>query len=465
MNVILLTMDTQRADHLSCYGYRRLTSPHVDRIARAGTLFTQFYSPVIPTHPAFTTMLSGRDAISHQVVAHAGQVEPASDVRFLAEILAEQGYRTAAVDNLGRWLTRGFQTYQPYQWPLDKSQPWRKAEVVNEQSIKVLNDLAADRSTPFFLFLHYWDPHTPYLPPPPFDRMFYAGNESDPNNHSMDKIFAFEPFETYFREWMGQVTDVEFTIAQYDAEIAYLDATLANLFTRLDELGLTDQTLLVINGDHGEILDEHVGYFDHHGLYEGNIHCPLILHCPGIVPAGQRLGGFVRQEDVAPTILDLLGLGNLAAANQMDGTSAAPLVEQGLHTGTADELFLIENTWMKKRGVRTHRWKLITALEPDFHDLPPVELYDLMHDPGETTNVAEERPDVVAELRRRLDDWFMRRLAEEGKPDPQSYQSITLRQIGALKTAVPADETLSGEGGEAVHGEKPKRRRRSARPA
>jgi arylsulfatase A-like enzyme len=445
MNVILLSLDTLRADHLSCYGYRRLTSPHLDRVAAQGTLCTEFFSPHIPTHPGYTTMLTGRDAVSHQVVCQGGTVEPPADVRFLAEILAEQGYRTAAVDNLGRWLTRGFQTYRSYRWPLDVSQPWRKAEVVNAEALPLLAELAAG-GQPFFLFVHYWDPHTPYLPPPPFDRMFYGGDERDPANRSMAPVFAFEPFADYFRSWMGHVTDIAYPIAQYDAEIAYLDATLAAFFTRLDELDLVDDTLLIVNADHGECLD-------HHGLYDQNLHVPLILRCPGLVPAGQRLSGFIRQYDLAPAILDALGLGALAAANQMDGASFLPQLRGGSPAGTCDELFLTENSWMKKRGVRTHRWKLILAHEPDFHGKPPVELYDLAADPGETVNLAGERPEVVAELTRRYDDWLRGRMAASGQPDPQSYQGTTLHRIGAVKLAVPADERLYVEGGKATeHG-------------
>jgi arylsulfatase A-like enzyme len=448
MNVILLSLDTLRADHLSCYGYRRLTSPHIDRVAAQGTLCTEFFSPHIPTHPGYTTMLTGRDAVSHQIVCQGGTVEPGEDVRFLAEILAEQGYRTAAVDNLGRWLTRGFQTYQTYRWPLDVDQPWRKAEAVNAAALPLLAELAAG-GQPFFLFVHYWDPHTPYLPPPPFDRMFYGGDERDPANRSMAPVFAFEPFGDYFRSWMGHVTDIQYVIAQYDAEIAYLDATLSAFFTRLDELGLSDDTLLILNADHGECLDEHECWFDHHGLYDQNLHVPLILRCPGLIPAGQRLGGILRQQDLAPAILDALGLGELAAANRMDGVSFLPLLRAGDSSGVCDTLFVTENSWMKKRGVRTRRWKLILAHQPDFHGKPPVELYDLAADPAETVNVAGERADVVAELTGQYDDWLTGRMAASGKPDPQSYQGTSLHRIGAVKLAVPADERLYAEGGKA----------------
>jgi arylsulfatase A-like enzyme len=280
--------------------------------------------------------------------------------------------------------------------------------------------------------------------------MFYGGDERDPANRSMEPVFAFDPFSQYFRSWMGHVTDIQYPIAQYDAEIAYLDATLGALFTRLDELNLSDDTLLIINADHGECLDEHECWFDHHGLYDQNLHVPLILRCPGRVPAGKRLDGFIRQYDLAPTILDALGLGHLATANQMDGVSFLPRLRDGSRAGTCDTLFLTENSWMKKCGVRTRRWKLILAHEPDFHGKPPVELYDLRADPAELVNVADAHPRVVADLRRRYDAWMAERTAASGKPDPQSYQDISLRRIGAMQTAVPADERLYAEGGKAT---------------
>jgi arylsulfatase A-like enzyme len=443
MNVILLAIDTLRADHLSCYGYHRLTSPHLDRIARQGTLFSECFSPHIPTHPGFTTIMTGKDVFTHQIVAHGGKRELDPAVRTLAEILREQGYRTAAADNLGRWFSRGFEVYEVYRWPLEATGPWRKAEVVNEKALVLLDQLAA-QSQPFFLFLHYWDPHTPYLPPPPFDRMFYYGNEKDPENRSMDPVWAVEPFRDYFAQWMGGVTDIRFPEAQYDAEIAYCDATLARLFTALEHYRLLENTLLVILADHGEVLADHVCYFDHHGLYDANLHVPLILHCPGRIPEGRRIDGFVRLLDVAPTILDFLGLGDLAHREKMEGQSLLPLLGRspGDRRGVCSEIYLTECTWMRKRGLRTHEWKIIQALEPDFHNLPPIELYHLPSDPGEQVNLATVRPEVVEWLLGRLRAWVERRTAETGQPDPLETQSITLRRIGALRTAVPENQRL-----------------------
>ena len=429
-NILLISLDTTRADHLGCYGWRRNTSPHLDRLAEQGTVFEECFSPSIPTHPAHTTMLTGCDVMKHQVVAQGAKTELSPGVRTLAELLKEQGYWTGAADNLGRWFSRGFDRYEGYQWARDPEGGWRKGEAVTETALKVLNEAAAQEK-PFFLFLHYWDAHTPYLPPAPFDRLFYGGDEKDPANRSMEPVLNFPPFMWYFRQWMGEVTDIEFPKAQYDAEIAYMDTCLQRVFHRLDELRLTEQTLVIITADHGEELDEHEMWFDHHGLYDTNLHVPLILRMPGTVPAGMRVPGQVRLTDIVPSVLELIGAPEVAAREGMQGRSLLPGFSGSLPGGTAEKLFLTECTWMRKRGVRTGEWKLIVARDhPDIHGRPPVELYHLPTDPGEQRNVAEERPEVVQALRGDLEQWRETRMRETGLPDPVEEQEITLRQIG-----------------------------------
>lgn len=441
-NVILISLDTTRADRLSCYGHHRRTSPHIDRVAEEGVLFTDFFSPHIPTFPGHTTMMTGKDIYAHQITGQSGAPEPVEGVRMLAEILHEQGYFTGAADNLGRWFARGFDLYRSYGWETENTTEWRKGEAVLKASLDVLN-AAAGQDKPFFLFFHFWDPHTPYLPPAPFSRMFYEGNEKDPSNHSMDEVWKFEQFKNYFVEWMGGVTDIEFPKAQYDAEIAYMDSCIAHLLTRLDELGLTGDTLLVITADHGEELDEHGHWFDHHGLYDTNLHVPLIMRCPNLLPVGKRIGGLASMLDVAPTILDALGMSELAIKELMLGDSLMTLINSPSATnrGTRDYLHITENTWMKKRGIRTHRWKLIIPLEtPDVHGRSDVELYHLPDDPGELNNIAKERPEVTARLTALMDEWIADRLKSTGLPDPLPVQPIPLRRIGNIETAIPHDE-------------------------
>jgi arylsulfatase A-like enzyme len=432
-NVVLVSLDTQRADHFGCYGYQRATSPFIDSLARNGVVFERFYSPNIPTHPAFTTMLTGKEAITHNIVNISGRGVIADGVKLLPELLQTAGYHTIAVDTMGRHFTRGFDTYATYEW--DRSNPNRlpKAAACNATAIPLMQQAAAG-DKPFFLFVHYWDPHTPYLPPPPYDRKFYSRdkNPRDKGNTSMDPVWNFEPFKWYFHQWMPGVTDAEFVIAQYDGETAYMDRHLRAFFQHARSAGLYENTIFIINADHGEILMEQEGQFDHHGLYEGNIHVPLIMFAPALLPRGRRVSGFTQQFDLAPTILDMLGVRDTEC---MEGMSLIPAIF-GLRDRNYEEIYLSEATWELKRGVRTDRWKFIDSLEQDFHGRPMQELFDLHADPTEQHNLVAKQPGIAAELQGRLADYVARRLRETKRDvDPIRAQGLAGTRIG-----VPRDE-------------------------
>jgi arylsulfatase A-like enzyme len=214
-----------------------------------------------------------------------------------------------------------------------------------------------------------------------------------------------------------------------------MDACIQRLLTRLEELGIANNTIVILTGDHGESLYEHQIWFDHHGLYESTIHVPLIVCAPGRLPQGARVPGYVAHQDMLPTVLDLLGEDALLRDLQLDGRSVLPLVRHERPTNYG-ELYLTECTWMRKRGWRTPQWKLIEALEPDFHQMPPLELYDLVNDPAETTNLAEREPVVVQHLRERMQRWVDRRVAETGGSDPiLEYQIGLEKRIGSIKQA------------------------------
>jgi len=433
VNLLLFGVDSLRADHMSCYGYPRLTTPHLDRVAREGVLFEDAFSPYIPTTPGYTTMLSGMDVMSHEIVSLRPKGPLNQSIRLLPEILGEKGYVSACV-GFGAGFYRGFDRYEHYQaWALREEGVRAKAEALNEKAIPVLESMA---DKPFLLFLRHMDPHSPYLPPPPFTRMFYGGDEKDPSKHSLEPVFAFKPFAEYFKSWVPPgVTDAEYVIAQYDAALAYMDASIQQILTRLDELGLTDRTLTVITSDHGESLLDHDCYFDHHGLYEPTLHVPLIYRHPGRLPEGRRVRGFVLQQDLTPTVLELLGYGDIAESLRLDGRSVLPLIE-GERPTNYSEFYLTECTWMRKRGWRTAEWKLIEALEPDFHGKPPLELYNLTEDPGESRNLAGEEPKVVEALRAKMEAWVARRMKETGKPDPiMGYQLGLDLKIGSVRAA------------------------------
>ena len=418
-NIVVLGIDSLRADHLSCYGYDRLTSPHLDRFASQGVLFENTFSPHIPTTSAYCMMLTGMDIFTTQLVAHRPKGPLRPEVKTLPEILREHGYNTVSVGFSGRASSRGFDEYlnftQMGSWSQGRVP---KAQRLNELALPALDSLvAADK--PFFLFLRHMDPHSPYLPPQPFERMFYHGDECDAANRSMDPVFAFEPFKHTLIDMLPPgISDREYVNAQYDGAIAYLDACVQSIFTALEAHGLFDETIVAITGDHGEELDEHGYWYDHHGLYDNILHVPLMLRYPPKLPSGRRVGGYNQHKDLVPTVLELA---EIDTGIDFDGRSLLPMIE-GKVASHASEFYITECAWMRKHGWRTPQWKLIRALEPDFHFMPPVELYNLVEDPEEKFNIAEELPEVVAALTARMDAWVSKREAEAGLPNPIHHQ-------------------------------------------
>jgi len=442
-NIVLIGIDSLRADHMSGYGYHRLSTPHIDRFATQGTLFERTYSAHIPTTSAYASMLTGMDCFKTQVVAlrHKGPLRP--EVKTLAEILREGGYNTTCFGFSGNPSSRGFDAYLDYagwgSWAEGRSP---KAQNLNGVTLPELDRLVA-QPEPFFLFLRHMDPHAPYLPPEPFERMFYHGNELDPANTSMEPVLKFKPFRDFFLSWMPPgITDKDYIIAQYDGAIAYMDACIQTIFTALAGHGILDETIVVVNGDHGETLYEHECWFDHHGMYDNVLHVPLIIRYPGRVPAGKRIDGYNQHKDLVPTLLELAGIE--AGDVDFDGQSLLPLID-GEVISHQSEFYITECTWMRKHGWRTPQWKLIRALEPDFHAKPPVELYNLVADPDENSNLAETNPDVVAHLTERMEAWITQREADTGLANPMMTQGDAwhgFEGIGTFKTSQQAYDML-----------------------
>jgi arylsulfatase A-like enzyme len=441
-NIVLLAVDSLLADHMSCYGYDRLTTPHIDRLAESGTLFERNYSPHIPTTSAYASMLTGRDCFGTRVVALRHQGGLRTDIQTLPEVLREAGYVSSCVGFTGNPSSRGFDTYIDYagwgSWNEGRSP---KAENLNQVALPELERLVAQEQ-PFLLFLRHMDPHAPYLPPAPFERMFYHGDETDPANRSMDAVMAFKPFRDFFASWLPPgISDKDYVIAQYDGAVAYMDSCIATIFTALEKHGILDDTIVVLNGDHGETLYDHECWFDHHGIYDVTLHVPLIIRYPRSVPAGKRIAGYSQHKDLLPTLLELAGVE--ARPQRIEGRSLMPLV-RGEVASYEGEFYITECTWMRKHGWRTPNWKLIVALEPDFHFKPEVELYDLVQDPHEDRNLAEAEPEIVAHLMARMQAWIAKREREEGITNPMLTQGDWHGHtgVGPFTTSQQAYDTL-----------------------
>ena len=419
-NIILFGIDSLRADHMSLYGYPRLTTPHMDRFAQGGAVFENNFSPSIPTTPAYGSMFTGRDCFGTQVVAlrHKGPLR--AEVPTLPEILRDAGYDTTCVGFSGNPSSRGFDRYLNFpNWGSWNEGRSPKAQNLNDVALPEMERLTKQKQ-PFFLFLRHMDPHSPYLPPAPYERAFYHGNETDRRNKSMEAVMSCKPFRDYFATWMPPgISDSDYVDAQYDGAVAYMDACMQTLFTALKTKGLLENTIIAINGDHGETLYEHDCFYDHHGMYDNVLHVPLILHYPSKVPAGKRLKGYSQHKDLVPTLLDLAGIARPDLT--FDGRSLLPML-RGEVLSHESEFYITECTWMRKHGWRTPQWKLMIALEPDFHFKPEIELYNLIEDPQENNNLAASNVDVVAALRGRMEAWIAKRESETGFPNPMHQQ-------------------------------------------
>lgn len=439
-NLLFFGIDSLRTDHMSLHGYHRLTTPHMDKFAKGGTVFENAFSPSIPTTPGYSSMLTGMDCFSTDVVALRHEGEIAEGNPTLAEVLKSQGYNTTCIGFSGNAGARGFDKYVEYSgWGSFAAGRSPKAENLNKVAIPELHRLA-EQDEPFFLFLRHMDPHSPYLPPAPYERMFYDGDEFDPENKSLEPVYDFKPFADYFKEWFPPgCTDKDYIIAQYDGAIAYMDACIQSIFTAVEELDIEDETLIVITSDHGETLHEHECWYDHHGLYDCTLTIPLILRYPGKVPAGKRHPDHCQHKDFMPTILELMEIGY---EGNFDGRSLVPLLNGECRT-KEPEFYITECTWMRKHGWRTPEWKLIRALEPDFHFKPEVELYNLIQDPKENNNLAEEEPEVVAFLTERMEAHIERRERETGRTNPM-YTNPNWHGHGGgpFKTSQQAYDTL-----------------------
>ena len=420
LNLLFFGIDSLRRDHMSLYGYKRQTTPNITKYLLDGVVFDKCFAPSVPTTPGYSSMMTGMDIFSTDVVALRHQGDMAPGVKTLAEILGEQGYNTTCVGFEGNVGGRGYQKYLNFDgWGPDREDGRsHKAENLNEVTLPELDRLGniyKDENKPFFLFLRHMDPHAPYLPPHPFSRMFYQDNELDPDNKSLEKCYNFKPFCDFHASWFPVgCTDAEYVIAQYDAEVAYMDACIQQILEKLAALGLEEETLVVFTSDHGETLNDHDCHFDHHGTYDPTLVVPFGFKLKGCKCGGQRFTDYCQHKDIVPTVLDIMGLD---AGIKFDGRNLTGLLK-GKAINQETEMYITEATWMRKHGWRTPEWKLIIALEPDFHFKPEIELYNLINDPDENNNIADKEPEVVKFLTDRMNAFITKREKETGRTNP-----------------------------------------------
>jgi len=452
-NVLFITIDTLRSDHLSAYGYPRETSPAFDRTAAQGALFTNVVAATPFTQPSTASLLTGLYPHTHGVRNHPNLLAPNHVT--LAEVLRDEGYLTAAFSSHGllvpEWgFGQGFLLFERIGTPVRfdvtllahalrrlgvrKPERSHRADAVTERALRWLDSGAR---TPFFLWLHYLDPHFPYEPPEEYARMFDSGTGVDeltdlewPDGRR--KIFDLDLPEDRVRK----------NIDLYDAEIRFTDDEIGRVLDRLQKMRLLDKTIVAITADHGESLGEHGLYFAHtHFLYDPCMMVPLAVSYPPEVAPGTKISRVASGLDVMPTILNLAGA---PIPPGLEGRSFAPLLrgaeeerfravfgENGRTiVGNLEEenpRWTVDGDAGRWRMVRADDHKLILIPKPEGDRF---ELYDLTNDPRETNDRAAAEPARLDSLKRLLLDW----IAEEtsGSTFKDKIDGETLRALRDL---------------------------------
>lgn len=418
-NVLVIVVDTLRADHLGAYGYTRATSPNIDQLAREGILFENAISTSSWTLPSHASLLTGRYPYEH------GAVKARFPDRYptLAEFLRDRGYRTGAISANKIWFARsrgfgrGFIHFEDYfdsmgdmfartiygrkiqknvLIPLGyEDDPGRKR--APEVTAAALNWIEKGARRPFFLFLNYYDPHDPYLPPQPYRSKF--SKKENPGGRLNTLLLRYYPGLT--PEQLQDEMDA------YDGAIAYADHSIGELMAGLEERGLAANTLVVLVADHGESFGEHGLLIHYNALYRETLHVPMILRWPGHLPAGSRVAPPVSLAAVPATLLDLLGEGDQKifpgpSVVRMWGDAGSPLPDYLPLSELADCPYKI----VKKNPCYSGEMKSLASPEWHYitHEKLGEELYHWKEDPQELENVANSAGGqvVASDFRHRL---------------------------------------------------------------
>ena len=429
LNVLLITIDTLRADHLGTYGYARKTSPRIDALARAGAVFEQAYTYWPKTRGSFVALLTGRRASqtgygkTHRVLLGMNPT--------LASVLKAAGYRTVAtVDNpnVARSLgyAQGFDAYRETWEESALATEMDRTRAITEDGLRFLKEARPDQ--PFLLWLHYVNPHAPYTPPPPFDAAFRdAAAKGGPRTLPVSGFHGGVP-----KQWFVAGEDrLGYYVAQYDGEIATVDQEVGRVLDALAASAVSSETLVVLTSDHGESLGEHDYFFDHgEDLFDPSLRIPLVLSGPG-VKAGHRSAVFATTLDLLPTVLDAL---KVSYPPHLAGESLWPAAK-GAERPDRERLYAQNDRNLI--GTWDRRYKIVGT--PD-GDRMRHSLYDREKDPEETKNVAAQHAVALRAARRELEilveridqEWARTRRLLEGQSGEERLSPEACEKLKAM---------------------------------
>ncbi|MBM3290533.1 MAG: sulfatase, partial [Candidatus Hydrogenedentes bacterium] len=431
-NLLLITTDTLRAGHLGCYGNPNDTSPRADAVAKEGTLFEYAYAPKGSTWPSLATIQTGLHPVTHGVRYNGMTLDSKFDT--LAEILAPHGYASALfIANGGQQRWEGFEM---------------KVLLKNEPRDRAVSDAAIDwleknGDKKFYLWLHYMAPHGPYEPPKEFNR-FTDKNYSGSLDGSYDRLTR-----AFVKQEKLTDADLAYVRGLYDGEVAFNDDQVGRVLDKVASLGILDDTLVVISADHGEELGDHHGYWHHQAsLYEGTLHVPLIFRLPGKVPAGVRDATPVSLVDIAPTVLELLGVDRptayegvgLSAVFNKQPLDRGPVIgewgDKMLYIRTGDHKYIYNPSGFEPPVKRERNQANETQRGKNDHTLPmkKQELYAVASDPREQQEISGASADTIAKLEAELKTgyidkfgWKLENKAEEKlqqQLDPETRREL-----------------------------------------
>ncbi|WP_274364380.1 sulfatase family protein [Paenibacillus thermotolerans] len=438
MRILYIDIDSLRPDHLGCYGYHRNTSPHIDSIAARGTQFTNYYASDAPCAPSRTAMFSSRFGIHNGVINHGGleaDMRPIgagrpfnyhhTQYQAWVDVLRFHGLHTAMISPFpGRhaaWhVLEGFlETHDT------GKHAGETAGDVSSAALRWIKERGTEKEN-WFLYLNFWDPHTPYRTPADYGNPF----ENDPAPEWLTDEMIARHRESYgpmsardipvSNQWPGlpkEITnrdDFKKWIDGYDTAIRHVDDHVGLILKALEEEGLLEETLIIISADHGENQGELNVYGDHQTADHITSRIPLIMAGPSICQ-GHIDEDFHYNIDLGPTITELAGG---TQRKRWDGVSFLPAVTEGKPSGRP-YLVVSQAAWSCQRAVRFDNWMLIRTYHDGLKEFPDLMLFDIDNDPHETINLAEERPEAVGKGLKLLDAWVAEQMASSDSPvDP-----------------------------------------------
>jgi len=430
--IILISLDTLRADHLGIYGYPRDTSPSIDTLAKESVVFENAMVQAPWTLPSHMSIMTSLYPSFHGVVNKSSRL--ADEHVTLAELLQQGGYQTAAFTDGGLvsgsfGFDQGFDVYED---------DWAGIEKILPKAKKWLDK---NKSKPFFLFIHCYDIHDPYNPPPPYNSIFHDFTYSGPLVPSGQKLLAARK-----RKLKVTNEDLRHFIALYDGGIRYVDDKIGDFFSYLRDSELYDSSLIIITSDHGEEFEEHGSFLHWQLYYEPNLHVPLIMHIPNYPERELRISERVQSIDLLPTIVDLAGLTThpeaqgrsllpLIKGNENLPNNPAPTVSQE----TANNYFF---SFAETEINNINVWSAITTSGYQLISYPKShELFNLESDPVAKINIAHDRGDIIKRVQLHYNELY------STKPDYTSsaieLEIKTRKQLEALGYIDPEKHTTN----------------------